>query len=431
MSSKSPSPVLDSFVSCLRTEMKQTSVTRDTHHINIPKKETADLKDDIMSHLKENFGMMQAETMLDLIAKHFSVYMKRLGFAKRNGIKLGLKGMGCNPTTKEGRAWWLYGMGCDDEVEPVILPSGVSFEPRGEFKLYFQNFKDCLSEQLATGKSKKKKGRKTKKGRKGKGKSKGKKGKTTRNTRKRITHKKNISRKRRMTRKKRLVRNYGGMEPGNEGVPPESEAAGRGGGGDADMLFGERGPVDTSGIAVREQLELAYDSSMEPPDETSLISIYSHIKGDETEISVEAANGRPVRAVTSSNFLIRFLGLPNYLREIQFGNSIYILENMSIYQKGSPPVYYMIVQNAGQLKYRDSDLRDKSVEQLRRMCEDEASIEEDDIDDADEAEDSKQAFSELLLGVREVGDRSIEAVKVSDMLPILFQGEESVLRFEM
>ena len=54
-------------------------------------------------------------------------------------------------------------------------------------------------------------------------------------------------------------------------------------------------------------------------------------------------------------------------------------------------------------KYSESDLRDKSVGQLRRMCEDESAIEQRDIDDADEARDRTQAFSDLLLTVREEG----------------------------
>eukprot|EP01043_Picozoa_sp_COSAG02_P045772 COSAG02_NODE_4220_length_5616_cov_13.985862_4_plen_237_part_00 len=60
----------------------------------------------------------------------------------------------------------------------------------------------------------------------------------------------------------------------------------------------------------------------------------------------------------------------------------------------------------GQSKYSESDLRDKSVGQLRRMCEEETAIEQRDIDDADEARDRKQAFSDLLLGVRDAGSSS-------------------------
>lgn len=52
-------------------------------------------------------------------------------------------------------------------------------------------------------------------------------------------------------------------------------------------------------------------------------------------------------------------------------------------------------------KYGEADLRDKSIGQLRRMCEEEPAIELRDIDEADKARDRKQAFSDVLLGVRE------------------------------
>ena len=53
-----------------------------------------------------------------------------------------------------------------------------------------------------------------------------------------------------------------------------------------------------------------------------------------------------------------------------------------------------------QSKYNESDLKDKSVAHLRRMCEDEAAITMQDIVDVDLAQDEKQACLELLLKVR-------------------------------
>ena len=117
-SSKSPSPVLDSFVKCLRKEMKDTSVKRETKHINVPKAETANLRDDILSHLRNNFGMMNAGIMLDLIGENFKEFMKRQGRIKRNLLGAGVKGLGVDPSTEKGRYWWLSGMGCTDESEP-------------------------------------------------------------------------------------------------------------------------------------------------------------------------------------------------------------------------------------------------------------------------------------------------------------------------
>ena len=64
------------------------------------------------------------------------------------GITAGIKGLGVDPTIGRGRKWWLSGMGCVDEGEPVILNNKVAFEPSGEFFLYFKNFKDCLDEQM-------------------------------------------------------------------------------------------------------------------------------------------------------------------------------------------------------------------------------------------------------------------------------------------
>ena len=167
-SPKSPSPVLDSFVKCLRNNMEITANDRETKHIKVPKAETKNFRDDILDHVRNNFGMMQASTMLDLIASNFSDFMKRQGRLKIMGITAGIKGLGVDPSTSKGREWWLSGMGCTDESEPVILGNKVSFEPVGEYKLYFENFKDCLNEQLADmiG-GKKKKGRKRSKGRKG------------------------------------------------------------------------------------------------------------------------------------------------------------------------------------------------------------------------------------------------------------------------
>ena len=68
--------------------------------------------------------------------------------------------------------------------------------------------------------------------------------------------------------------------------------------------------------------------------------------------------------------------------------------------------------DAGQSKYSESELRDKSVGQLRRMCEEETAIEQRDIDSADEARDRKQAFSDLLLGVREAASGGGESEPV-------------------
>ena len=65
MSPKSPSPVLDSFVDCLRREMSVTAKTTGTKHIKVPKQETASFRDDIMSHLKTNYGIMDASTICD------------------------------------------------------------------------------------------------------------------------------------------------------------------------------------------------------------------------------------------------------------------------------------------------------------------------------------------------------------------------------
>ncbi len=50
-------------------------------------------------------------------------------------------------------------------------------------------------------------------------------------------------------------------------------------------------------------------------------------------------------------------------------------------------------------KYSGRDLGEKSVAQLRRKCEDEETIQQGDIDDADEARDRKQAFTDLPLSV--------------------------------
>lgn len=189
-SPKSPSPVLDPFVKCLRDNMEITAEVRDKKHtyFKVPKAETSKFRDDILDHVRNNFGIMQASTMLDLIENNFSDFMKRQGRLKRMTITVGMKGLGSDPSTSKGREWWLSGMGCTNESEPVIAGYRVSFEPQGEYKLYFENFKDCLNEQLGDMKGSKKKGRRTKKkkgskGKKGKSKGKGKgkgKGKKTR-----------------------------------------------------------------------------------------------------------------------------------------------------------------------------------------------------------------------------------------------------------
>ena len=64
--------------------------------------------------------------------------------------------------------------------------------------------------------------------------------------------------------------------------------------------------------------------------------------------------------------------------------------------------------DSGGRKYPRDDLTDQSVAQLRRMCEDEDSIEQRDIDDADEARDRKQAFTDLLLAVQEAGGQDVK-----------------------
>ena len=139
-SPKSPSPVLDSFVKCLRGEMSVTAQTTGMKNIKVPKEETASFRDDIMSHLKTNFGIMDASTMIDLINEHFKVFMKRQGSFKRAALTAGVKSIGVDPSTEKGRVWWARGMGCIDEGEPVILGNKVSFEPSGDASLYFENF---------------------------------------------------------------------------------------------------------------------------------------------------------------------------------------------------------------------------------------------------------------------------------------------------
>ena len=74
--------------------------------------------------------------------------MDRQGWAKRKLIGVGMKGVGADPSTKNGKKWWLSGMGCSDESEPVILGEQVAFEPPGEYYLYFENLKTCLNQQL-------------------------------------------------------------------------------------------------------------------------------------------------------------------------------------------------------------------------------------------------------------------------------------------
>lgn len=60
------------------------------------------------------------------------------------------------------------------------------------------------------------------------------------------------------------------------------------------------------------------------------------------------------------------------------------------------------LQSMRRPKYSVGNLRDTSADQLRRMCVEEAAIDQhdiNDIDDADESLDRKKAFSDLLLGV--------------------------------
>ena len=58
-----------------------------------------------------------------------------------------------------------------------------------------------------------------------------------------------------------------------------------------------------------------------------------------------------------------------------------------------------------EMKYSASDLQAKSVGQLRSMCEEEAAIEQCDIDDAEAAQNCKQALSDLLLRSRQIEDQ--------------------------
>ena len=144
----SPPPELDSFVKCLRKEMEDTSKIRSKKHVKVPKAETLGFRDDILSHLETNFGIMNAGTIIEIINKHFRIFMDRQGWAKRKLIGVGMKGVGADPSTKNGKKWWLSGMGCSDESEPVILGNQVAFEPSGEYYLYFENLKTCLNKQL-------------------------------------------------------------------------------------------------------------------------------------------------------------------------------------------------------------------------------------------------------------------------------------------
>ena len=162
----SPLSELDSFVDCLRKEMEDTSKIRSKKHVKVPKAETSGFRNDILSHLKTNFGIMNAGTIIEIINKHFRIFMDRQGWAKRKLIGVGMKGVGADPSTKNGKKWWLSGMGCADESEPVILGNQVAFEPSGEYYLYFENFKTCLNQQLEKEKPRaalKKKKRRTKK----------------------------------------------------------------------------------------------------------------------------------------------------------------------------------------------------------------------------------------------------------------------------
>ena len=127
--------------------------------------------------------------------------MDRQGWAKRKLIGAGMKGVGADPSTKKGKQWWLSGMGCADESEPVILGNQVAFEPSGEYYLYFENFKTCLNQQLEKEKSraalKKKKRRKKQRTKKKKPPTKKKKGSRKRHSPK----KKKGSRKKKRTKR--------------------------------------------------------------------------------------------------------------------------------------------------------------------------------------------------------------------------------------
>ena len=128
--------------------MEETSKIRSKKHVKVPKAETSGFRNDILSYLETNFGMMNAGTIIEFINKHFRIFMDRQGWAKRKLIGVGMKGVGADPSTKKGKQWWLSGMGCADESEPVILGNQVAFEPSGEYYLYFENLKKCLNKQL-------------------------------------------------------------------------------------------------------------------------------------------------------------------------------------------------------------------------------------------------------------------------------------------
>lgn len=93
--------------------------------------------------------------------------------------------------------------------------------------------------------------------------------------------------------------------------------------------------------------------------------------------------------------------LPPIRKELgRYGHMVALLRSCNNYMTEA-------LQSMNQPKYSEIELRDKDAKQLRRMCEEDTEIEQRDIDyafnvdDGDDTEEArKQAFSQLLLGVR-------------------------------
>ena len=141
----SPSPKLDSFVSCLRERMdpenpenKNENRHGNSKYIKVPKSETAGLKDEIIRHLRTKNGSMNIGEFVDLVDKYYDIFLQRQGKLKRGAIKTGSKMAGVDPSTKTGRKWWVDGCGGDEDM-PFIESYAPVFTPSGPYEEYFED----------------------------------------------------------------------------------------------------------------------------------------------------------------------------------------------------------------------------------------------------------------------------------------------------
>ena len=169
----SPSPHLDSFVFCLRERMdpenpdnKSDNRHTDSKYVKVPKSETADLRDEIIRHLRTTDGNMKVGEFVDLVDKYYNIFLQRQGKLKRGAIKTGSKMAGVDPSTKKGRKWWVDGCG-GDEDSPFIESYGPVFTPSGAYHEYFEDLQMCLIKECPKAfqakKKKKKRSQKKKK----------------------------------------------------------------------------------------------------------------------------------------------------------------------------------------------------------------------------------------------------------------------------